>query len=812
MEEGVTRPKERPRWLERGEALFSRGRYKSALRYYRDLLEGTDPLPPDEQKLVKEQLGAFYFRRSQHALSDGKGRKSLELAISRLERAIEYDPESSLYMSELGARRLQLGQVEAADQAFEAAMALGPIPPDHLLDAAIAKLILGDSAGAHELVTEMTAGQKGVEAEGWWRRVHVLALAKSGRLDEAITLAVTPYEGISHGVWLDDLKALVYASKPSDTVLQAVKALAESDGSPWAQELLGDVYFATGAVDKAVSHWLKSVAATSDHRLESKIGSVCEEEALKAFRAGAFPNARSWCERAVHLKACEGPISALLSAVLLAEGVALWRQGDRSRALATWREASARRGSVAASWNQAIAYEEAGDWELAASAWREVDQLTGNTPTPEKLEALKRRGVTGLLMGEIDEAVNAFRRRLDLDPDPDSYAHLGYALLSKGEVRPALSLFQRAVNEVGDDPDLCLGLAICADLSAESAEAKESYWRRAARVSGSKRAKSTWRARAIELGQRLIRANEASRAMRIFADILLDNPSDAEAWIWCGTIHLHQGRPARASACFNKGLAAFANSVDGYIAIGACLIVTNNMTEAQKYLDQAAKSQPSPAGELRMAEVYLQMGQVDLAFDRLRRVVKAGKKGSGELVEAVKMVLASGHAERSLPFLEETLQVTAAPAAMRLLIATQSLRLHQWDHAEGVIKQALADAGDDEALKELGNYFQRALILLMTVGESIQGEFARREKEVVNLWAERERPDADREEAHDQEDAWNAFVQDALTKRIQQRAAGGKIIEADPGSVAPRCQGEKPVFGAPLDISRRLEVRPRRVG
>lgn len=802
--------------LRRGESMVEKGRYRAALRHFESLLKSVEPDDLESMASIKSRIADVYYRRSQLSFAGNTGQKGIQLGITRLEQAIQYDDRNAVYFTELGRRRAQIGKIEEANEAFDAALALEAPAETLLFEAAVIKILINDYHRAHDLILNgLDKSMKGQGiSRGWWVRLRVFNELQAGHIEEAVNLSQTPFEGVPRSVWLDDFTSIVLASNASDNVASRVDAAIKwleneanfaGDGAlANLYEMLGDIFFVIDDPEKACTNWLTAHARRPDRKLEEKIGSLCAREATKHFAAQAFDDAKAWCTKAVHLKACESRLSRILSVILLTEGADAWDHGNVDAAMAAWKQSTKWKKTFEGLWNQAVATELQQDWSRAARLWSEVDRASESLTSREPFNTNRRRGFSLALAGEFAESAQAFRRSLEVEADVDAFVMAGYTSLVSGEYNDALTILKRGNDEVGDVPELVFALAVASDLAAETPENRERYWRKAAAAFGDEKTKQTWRQRAIQYGRRLARGKDFVRAMRVFAELLLNNPDDAECWMWCCIIHQLEGRDDRATDCLEKALANTPNPADAYAQIGAQLMAVGQASKAQKYLEHASKTGPSLAIELNIAEMYLQVQNMNLAFSHLKRIVKASRRGSKELVDAVRLAVSSGHSEWLLSLLDEVSRVTGTPHIIKLLMAAQRVRRLEWQQASEALDQCLAYTKELPVLEKYIEYFRRSMILLMTVGDVDRSEFDRHERELVDLWAEREVP---KTSSTSESEDWLEIVRVKLLEKAQQERSL-QIIKLDSGVVNDKHEEERPEFGRPINVMQRLSIKP----
>jgi tetratricopeptide (TPR) repeat protein len=89
--------------------------------------------------------------------------------------------------------------------------------------------------------------------------------------------------------------------------------------------------------------------------------------------------------------------------------------------------------------------------------------------------------------------------------------------------------------------------------------------------------------------ERLAKSGNHAEALKRFQAIAAANPSDTEARLWIGRLHLEMGEPGRAAAVFDSIVATESQNVEALIGLGRALTAVGRTREASDALSRAEK-------------------------------------------------------------------------------------------------------------------------------------------------------------------------------------------------------------------------------
>jgi tetratricopeptide (TPR) repeat protein len=124
-------------------------------------------------------------------------------------------------------------------------------------------------------------------------------------------------------------------------------------------------------------------------------------------------------------------------------------------------------------------------------------------PIGDRVAALMRTGIDAVQSGELDQAVAAFRKAVEVDPtDAEAWDSLGVVLVRSGDEARGVEAFRRALRAAPGHPEAHRNLAVVLDRQGRIAEAARHYRAFLAKSPADSPDRATIMARLEEMGAR----------------------------------------------------------------------------------------------------------------------------------------------------------------------------------------------------------------------------------------------------------------------------------------------------------------------
>jgi tetratricopeptide (TPR) repeat protein len=353
-------------------------------------------------------------------------------------------------------------------------------------------------------------------------------------------------------------------------------------------------------------------------------------------------------------------------------------------------------------------YTSQGKPKEAAAAFREAFGASG---PQEQADILVSLGNLHMLMGEPQQAAAHFRKAADLRPDTDTYRFLARALEASGKFDEAVEA-QRVVMELDPSPEdrFLLGA-----LQYRAGKPSRSF-----RTMNVALEEGLPRARAAEaLRYRAFALTKAKRHLEAEAALvraLKANPTDADLYYALGETLLAVGKNEEAVVVLNHGL-KLAGNRSAEQALGLALAKSGRSAEAaavyeRLYAEAAPGSRQRSDIAGALGNLYFDMGRFDDAAEAFTLAYKdSGRRSPQYLLQAARSAAAAERHADASALLGQVLKHPRLQAGLRL----EALR---------ELGFAALSAGNDElaeeallaALKEKGLDNSRRAILHRTLG------------------------------------------------------------------------------------------------
>lgn len=580
----VLSPKYAPPWYGLGNAYSSQEQYPAAIEAYQKAIA----LDPDFP-LAYHQLGVMYARQSRyseaitqyrHAIgrhtSDAasaaswhdlgdiyRAQERQPDALEAYRRAIRLDPQRANSWNSSGEIYLELGNTEAAFEAFSRTIELDP-------DFTAAWDSLGD--------------------------IHTAA----GRDDEAIAAYQRVIELAPDDPWAYNSLGYIYgrqkAYEPAlDFYGQAVERFDQAEQLASAWNNIGDICLTLGRLDEAATAYERAIRlnpalAWPYHNLGTihtlrKIYQPAEPLYRQALdrHTRDEDRAMSWQRLGDvyrHLRENPSAIAAYRQAAALgASNSDLWvYRGDVAFKLGLHEEADlAYQRAIDLDdadprpyYGLAIMSDRRDAYESAVTQYRQaIERYRDNRL---KGHAWTKLGDTYLILNKIEQAIDAYRRAIQLAPRrSEAYYSLGSIHEQRGEYQSALTLYQGAVKRTENTSVLA----------------------------------RTWNG----IGNSYLALNQPDEAVKAYHQAGELDPQLAAPWLSLGDIYRSQNQPALAIDCYEQAFELAPADPRPIYGLGLIHAGQAKPELAATYFEQALERYQAEAAALQIqAEAWTQLG------------------------------------------------------------------------------------------------------------------------------------------------------------------------------------------------------------
>jgi tetratricopeptide (TPR) repeat protein len=383
-------------------------------RLERKLTDLAGDILPDE---FREQVDS-----ARRLLEDGRTQEATEV----LEALLTGRPNHAVALSLLGAARMELGQTDAAADAFARALSADPgLPEAHLgrAEACAAQGRDDQATAAFRAALGLASGDRGVLHHAY--RGLGLTYRRGGDLDKAIrelrkAVAEDPADGVALGALGE---ALLADDDVSDDEAARYLGRAESAAESWPTAWigLGELALRNGDAERAGAHFERAASMAAEHPLANAVPMrEAKLRALMGLGDAALIAGRADESNRFFLQALElDPRSAAVHARL---GDVHRHVGNTTAALSSYDRALDLAGQA-----DDDVLDRALDTAIAARAMEPAVRLANRVLArdPNDGRALLARGLALAAEGNDVAARATFRTVLDRHDDPDAHVALG---------------------------------------------------------------------------------------------------------------------------------------------------------------------------------------------------------------------------------------------------------------------------------------------------------------------------------------------------------------------------------------------------
>ncbi len=294
--------------------------------------------------------------------------------------------------------------------------------------------------------------------------------------------------------------------------------------------------------------------------------------------------------------------------------------------------------TLAAALATAIRHHEAGDWQQAEAAYRQVLALQ-----PDQAEVLHLLGILCYQSGRLEEAAGYLERAVALQSQQAAFhSNLGVVYQALGRLEQAIAQYSQAAALQPDHLPSLYNLALC-HLQLGHLEQAEFYYQQALALQPQDAQVLTelaqlyrqkgWPARAIdyleqaleveftperaqELAELCREAGQPQRAAELYGQLLEQDPHQPDLHNGLGLALAEQGKWEEAIAAFRRALEQDPQRAEAYINLGTALLEQDQPEAAIEAYRAALALQPErPRVYFNLATALRKLKQPERALD-----------------------------------------------------------------------------------------------------------------------------------------------------------------------------------------------------
>jgi tetratricopeptide (TPR) repeat protein len=345
--------------------------------------------------------------------------------------------------------------------------------------------------------------------------------------------------------------------------------------------------------------------------------------------------------------------------------------------------------------------------------WKDSETLFARAiaVTKNNFIAHTQRGIALLQKGRVNEAMDDFRKSLEIKPDDDVvYDDLGLAFCQLGRTNEAINCYKEAVEINLYDASGYNNIGSALYQMGRTTEAI-GYFKKSLEI------KPYNDAACYNLGVALFQLGRTTEAIDYYNKALAINRNDAEAYGSLGLVLFHSGQTDEAIADYQKALAINPNDAKTCNNLGFALSQMGRLSEAIDYY------QKSLLAETNDASVYDNLGFALFQLGRTADAIVSYKKGlmrnpnDAETYSNLGTALCQmGRMDEAVNYFQKSLEIEPTNAAVCGNLGLALYQLGRTTEAIGYYKKALAINLDDAGTQfNFGN----ALFQQGQIGEAI---------------------------------------------------------------------------------------------
>jgi len=335
--------------------------------------------------------------------------------------------------------------------------------------------------------------------------------------------------------------------------------------------------------------------------------------------------------------------------------------------------------------------------ELADTALR-VDErcATAHAYRGEFLRILQRNP------GDLQEAIGAFNRSLDLQPGE------AWVMAARGAAQADLGLSEKALQDVNAALQLAPGYVWALELKGRILFDSGSYTEAIEVLRSAIAAEGADESAYNDLAEQLIFQNQPDEALKVIDMALSKFPKAAMPVALRGEALRIQGKPAEALSSFEQALSVDPEFIYAWARKGTVLHELNRDSEALAAFDEALKLNPRYTWALVQKAITRESaGSIDEAIELLKAATQSNQKSAWAWWWLARAQEAAGRLEEALQAADRALAITNDYVDALIIRGEILRRLSRLEEALKALDEAIGiDASNIYAIGTKGQVFR----------------------------------------------------------------------------------------------------------
>ncbi|HET9404682.1 MAG TPA: tetratricopeptide repeat protein [Burkholderiales bacterium] len=310
---------------------------------------------------------------------------------------------------------------------------------------------------------------------------------------------------------------------------------------------------------------------------------------------------------------------------------------------------------------------------LALAEFQQAVQLD-----PDNAEFLKSRGNAERALGNLQGAVESYRRSLEAAPEylPALY-NMGLVLREMNRLEEAESYFRRVHELDPRDPDALFHLGALLHRRSQFADAAKSYRLALELAPGNPH---LWLYLGKTYGEIPAQLHEAIRCLRKCLEL---EPGLAEAHYQLGLAHKNLGRGEEAVACYRKTLELEPHSAEAHDGLGNVLQEQGRLDEAIEHYREAIRLSPdSPVAHSNLGCALVRKGRLNEALRCFLEAIDLHPDFAGAHLNLGNLHSLRGERDQALRCFDIALRIRPDDAAAREGLLFEMQHVCDWSRFE----------------------------------------------------------------------------------------------------------------------------------